>query len=43
MHERVVEERELLAQGIDPKVQRYLLNEARRAAIKHTFENVATA
>lgn len=40
---KVVEARELLAQGIDPKVQRNLLNEARRAETEHTLENVATA
>ena len=40
---KVVEARELLAQGIDPKVQRNLLNEARRAESEHTFENIATA
>ena len=38
-----VEARELLAQGIDPKVQRNTLNEAKRAETEHTFENVATA
>ncbi len=38
-----VEARELLAQGIDPKVQRNTLNEAKRAEPEHTFENVATA
>jgi hypothetical protein len=38
-----VEARELLAQGIDPKVQRDTLNEAKRAETEHTFENVATA
>lgn len=36
-----VQARELLAQGIDPKVQRDTLNEARRAETEHTFENVA--
>ena len=34
---------ELLAQGIDPKVQRNTLNGAKRAETEHTFENVATA
>ena len=38
-----VDARELLAQGIDPKVQRNTLNEAERAETEHTFENVATA
>lgn len=38
-----VDARELLAQGIDPKVQRNTLNEAKRAETEHTFENVATA
>lgn len=40
---KVVEARELLVQGIDPKVQRNTLNEAKRAETEHTFENVATA
>lgn len=40
---KAVEARELLAQGIDPKVQRNMLNEARRAETEHTFENVALA
>lgn len=40
---KAVEARELLAQGIDPKVQRNTLNEAKRAETEHTFENVATA
>lgn len=40
---KVVEARELLAQGIDPKVRRNILNEAKRAETEHTFENVATA
>lgn len=40
---KVVEARELLAQGIDPKVQRNIQNEAKRAETEHTFENVATA
>lgn len=38
-----VDARELLAQDIDPKVQRNTLNEAKRAETEHTFENVATA
>ena len=38
-----VQARELLAQGIDPKVRRDNLNEAKRAETEHTFENVATA
>jgi hypothetical protein len=38
-----VNARELLAQGIDPKVQRNTLNEAKRAETEHTFEKVATA
>ncbi|WP_437882845.1 integrase domain-containing protein [Pseudomonas sp. LRF_L74] len=38
-----VEARELLARGIDPKVQRSTLNEAKRAENEHTFENVALA
>ncbi|KEZ70441.1 integrase [Pseudomonas amygdali pv. tabaci str. ATCC 11528] len=38
-----VDARELLAQGIDPKVHRTTLNEAKRAETEHTFENVATA
>jgi integrase len=40
---RVIEARELLAQGIDPKVQRKADNEAKRAQTEHTLENVATA
>jgi len=40
---KVVEARELLAQGIDPKVQRSAQVEAKRAETEHTFENVATA
>ena len=40
---KVVEARELLAQGIDPKVQRNIQIEAKRAETEHTFENVATA
>lgn len=40
---KAVEARNLLAQGIDPKVQRNTLNEAKRAETEHTFENVATA
>ena len=40
---KVVEARELLAQGIDPKVQRNTQDEAKRAETEHTFENVATA
>jgi hypothetical protein len=40
---KAVDARELLAQGIDPKVQRNTLNEAKRAETEHTFENVATA
>lgn len=40
---KVVEARELLAQGIDPKVQRKADNEAKRAQTEHTLENVATA
>ncbi len=40
---KAVEARELLTQGIDPKVQRNTLNEAKRAETEHTFENVATA
>lgn len=38
-----MEARELLAQGIDPKVQRNAQDEAKRAETEHTFENVATA
>ncbi|MGF6396128.1 hypothetical protein QFZ86_005076 [Pseudomonas plecoglossicida] len=38
-----VEARELLAQGIDPKMQRNALNEAKCAKTEHSFENVATA
>jgi hypothetical protein len=38
-----VDARELLAQGIDPKVQRNTLGEAKRAETEHTLENVATA
>ena len=41
--EKVVEARELLAQGIDPKVRRKAQDEAKRAETEHTFENVATA
>ena len=40
---KVVEARELLAQGIDPKVQRKADIEAKRAQTEHTLENVATA
>ncbi|MNQ48165.1 Prophage CP4-57 integrase [compost metagenome] len=40
---KTVEARELLAQDIDPKVQRNELKQARLAETKHTFENVATA
>jgi len=40
---KVVEARELLAQGIDPKVQRNAQDEAKRAETEHTFENVTTA
>jgi len=40
---KVIEARELLAQGIDPKVQRKADNEAKRAQTEHTLENVATA
>ena len=40
---KVVEARELLAQGIDPKVQRNIQIEAKRTETEHTFENVATA
>jgi hypothetical protein len=40
---KVVEARELLAQDIDPKVQRNAQDEAKRAETEHTFENVATA
>jgi hypothetical protein len=40
---KVVKARELLAQGIDPKVQRNAQDEAKRAETEHTFENVATA
>ncbi|PHN38271.1 integrase domain-containing protein [Pseudomonas sp. ICMP 564] len=40
---KVVEARELLAQGIDPKVQRNIQIEAKRTQTEHTFENVATA
>ena len=40
---KVVEARELLAQGIDPRVQRNAQDEAKRAETEHTFENVATA
>ncbi len=38
-----VDARELLAQGIDPKMQRNTLNEAKHTETEHTFENVATA
>lgn len=40
---KAVEARELLAQGIDPKVQREELKQAKRAETEHTFENVASA
>lgn len=40
---RTVEARELLAQDIDPKEQRNMLRQARRAVTEYTFENVATA
>lgn len=40
---KAVEARELLAQGIDPKVQRDELKQAKRAETEHTLENVATA
>jgi len=36
-----VEARELVARGIDPKVQRSTLNAAKQAENEHTFENVA--
>lgn len=40
---KVIEARELLAQGINPKVQRKADNEAKRAQTEHTLKNVATA
>jgi len=40
---KVVEARELLAQGIDPKVQRNAQDEAKLADTEYTFENVSTA
>ena len=40
---KTVEARELLAQGIDPKEQRSELEQTKRQATEHTFENVASA
>ena len=40
---KTVEARELLAQGIDPKEQRSALEQTKRQATEHTFENVASA
>ncbi|MCK9777270.1 integrase domain-containing protein [Pseudomonas syringae] len=40
---KAVEARELLAQGIDPKVHRNTIIEAKRAETEHTFEKVALA
>ncbi len=40
---KTVEAKELLAQGIDPKEQRSELEQAKRQATEHTFENVALA
>ena len=40
---KAVEARELLAQGIDPKVQRDEQRQARLAKTEHTFEKIATA
>jgi integrase len=40
---KTVEARELLATGIDPKEQRDVLAQEKRAITEHTFENVATA
>ena len=37
-----VDPRELLAQGMDPKVRRITMDEAKRAETEHTFENVDT-
>ncbi len=39
----MVEARELLGQGIDPKKQRSELEQTKRQANEHTFENVASA
>lgn len=40
---KVVEAHAMLAQDIDPKVQRIAQDEAKRAETEHTFENIATA
>jgi integrase len=40
---KTVEAREVLAQEIDPKEQRDILRQARRAVTEYTFENVASA
>ncbi len=40
---KAFEARELLVQGIDPKDHRGAAEEARRAEMEHTFENVASA
>ncbi len=40
---RTVEARELLAHGIDPKEKRDAVQQAKKAATEHTFQNVATA
>lgn len=40
---KTVEARELLAQTIDPKEQRNALEQTKKAATEHTFENVAAA
>ena len=40
---KTIEARELLAQGIDPKEQRSELEQTKRQATEHTFENVASA
>jgi hypothetical protein len=39
---KTVEARELLAQDIDPKEQRNALEQTKKAATEHTFENVAS-
>jgi len=40
---RTIEARELLAQGADPKENRNAVEQTKRAATEHTFENVAAA
>ncbi|ERX56528.1 hypothetical protein Q005_03642 [Pseudomonas aeruginosa X24509] len=40
---RTVEARQLLAHGIDPKEKRDAVQQAKKAATEHTFQNVATS